>query len=129
MKSKLLMAVLLAVGLGLGSGCVALVAGGAAAGVGAVFYHNGELRTDEAVGYDQAWDAILAATKELHYAVVEQNKDPLTAKLTARAPGDKKIEIGLDKVSGTVSRIKIRVGTFGDKTYSQAILDTIKRHF
>ncbi len=116
--------------LALGSGCaVLLIGGGVAAGAGGVAYVEGELQSSEAVAFDKAWDATLAAMKDMDYGVTDKQKDAASAKITARGAGDKKITINLDKVSVSVTKITIRVGTFGDETLSRQILDKIKSHF
>jgi len=111
------------------SGCVAVFAGGAAVGAGAVAYIQGELRSSEAVPLDKAWTAAQAAMKDMEYAVTDKQKDAASAKLTARGAGDKKIVVSLTKESGTVTKIGIRVGTLGDKTRSYQVLEKIKSHF
>ena len=130
MKSKMLLVALLAVVAGLGSGCLLFVAGAAAgAGVGTYAYVSGELKATEGVKLDKAWDASLAAMTDLKYSVTEKQKTGLEGKLTARASGDKKIQIHLEKKSDTVTEFGIRVGTFGDETLSRQIMATIKGHF
>jgi len=131
MKNKILLVALLAVATALGSGCALFVAGvvGGAAGVGTYAYISGELQTSEAVTLDKAWDATQAGMKDLGYTMVEKQKDSLRAKLTALGPGDKKIQVSLEKKSDTVTQIGIRVGTFGDETLSRQILAKIKSYF
>lgn len=128
MKTKILAAVLSTIMLAFGSGCAVVVVGAAAAGVGAVVYGNGELRAREYVAYDKGWDATLAAMNDLGYAVVGREKDVVEGKITARAPGDKKVQVRVTKVSGTITEFGVRVGSFGDKAQSQPILDAIKKH-
>lgn len=111
------------------SGCVAALVAGAAAGAGGVAYVRGELQSEEAVAYDKAYDASLAAMKDMSYAVVDKQKDPTSAKITARGAGDKKITVSLDKMSVSVTKIGIRVGYWGDEPLSRQILDKIKSHF
>jgi uncharacterized protein DUF3568 len=131
MKTKILFMALLASVLVLSGGCIApvLILGGVAVGAGAVVYVNGELKDTEAVTYDNAYDATLAAMSDLKYTVVSQQKDVLTAQIMARSASDTKIQVTLNKQSGTVTEIRIRVGTFGDEALSKAILDKIKSHF
>jgi hypothetical protein len=112
------------------SGCVLFVAGAAAgAGVGTYAYVNGDLEASEAVQFDKAWNASLAAMKDLDYSVTAKQKNALEAKLAARGAGDKKVQVKLKKTSDTVTQINIRVGTFGDETLSRQILEKIKSHF
>ena len=130
MKSKLLLIAWLVATAILASGCLLFVAGAAAgAGAGTYAYVSGELRSSEAVAFDQSWDATQAGLKDLEYAVVEKQKTALEAKLTARGPGDKKVQVHLLKQSATVTEVRIRVGTFGDETLSRQILTAIKNHF
>jgi hypothetical protein len=130
MKTKVLLAVLMAAALPFGSGCALfLVGGAAAAGAGTVAYVNGELEETEGVAYDTAYDATLAAMNDMQYAVVDKSKAGVEAKILARTSGDKKIQITLNKQSASVTEIHIRVGTFGDESLSRQILDKIKSHF
>ena len=130
MKIKVLLAVLMAAALPLGSGCALfLIGGAAAAGAGTVAYVNGELKETEGVAYDTACDATLAAMNDMQYAVVDKSKGSLTTKIIARTSGDKKIQVTLNKQSASVTEISIRVGTFGDESLSRQILDKIKSHF
>jgi len=125
--SKMLAAVLLMGVVAFGTGCAAVVVG-AAAGAGAVVYNNGTLKSQEYASYDQGWSAAMAAMNQLGYAVVGQDKKEVLGEITARATGDKKITVKVRKVSGTVTGFEIRVGTWGDKTQSIAILSSIQKH-
>ena len=130
MKNKWLMVVLLAGVLAFNGGCALFLVGGAVAvGAGTVVYVDGELKETEGVTYDKAYDATLAAMSDMQYAVVDKSKDGVKAKILARTPADKKIQITLNKQSATVTEIRIRVGTFGDESLSRQILDKIKSHF
>lgn len=131
MKIKIFFTALLAAALVFTGGCIApvLILGGVAVGAGAVVYVNGELKDSEAVTYDSAYDATLAAMTDLKYTVISQQKDTLTAQIMARSAGGAKIQVTLNKQSPTVTEIRVRVGTFGDEALSKAILDKIKSHF
>jgi len=130
MKTKIFLGMFLAAILALGGGCALLVVGAAAgAGAGTYAYVDGELKSTETVTYDTACTASLAAMKDLGFAVVEDKKDALTDKITARSTADKKVYVTLTKQSATSTEIKIRVGTFGDQNQSQQILTQIKSHF
>jgi hypothetical protein len=110
-----------------GSGCALLVVGGAAAaGAGGYAWYSGELKTSEAVPFEKAIAASQAAMKELGYAATEAEKDALRAKLTFRGAGDEKVTITVNKMSSSVSEIRVRVGTIGDKAKSTGIMDKIK---
>lgn len=127
MKNKFFAFAFLVLAMLFSSGCAAVVVG-AAAGAGAVIYHKGELHSPEAATYDNAWNASLAGLADLNYVVVDKLKGGLKARIIARAPGDKKVTIDLEKETGTVTRIGIRIDTFGNEAQSRIVLDAIKRH-
>jgi hypothetical protein len=111
------------------NGCALfLVGGAAAAGAGAVYYIDGELKDTESAPLDAVHTATLAGLHDLQFAVVNDNKDALNYKILARTATDTKITIILAKQSSTVTEIRIRVGTFGDEQLSRQILDKIKAH-
>jgi hypothetical protein len=129
LMKKHLLFVAMVVALALGSGCALMLVGGAAAaGAGTYAYVAGELRSSEAVPLEKAWSAAQAAVKDMEYAVTEKQKDAASGKLTARGAGDKKITITVEKESAAVTKIRIRVGTLGDKTLSYQILEKIRSH-
>lgn len=109
----------------LSSGCVAVVAG-AAAGAGTVAYLRGELEAS----LDKNLDGVLRATnrglEQLQFAKISEKKDALVAEVVARTARDQKVGVTLEKVSDTLTRVKIRVGMFGDEAISRALLDKIK---
>lgn len=130
MKSKLLLAAMIAPLLALSNGCLLFVAGAAAgAGIGTYAYVSGELSASEAIRLDKAWKATLAGVQNLGYTITEKQKNALEGRLVARGPGDKKVQVKLTKKSDTVTELRIRVGTFGDENLSRQILDKIKSHF
>jgi hypothetical protein len=47
----------------------------------------------------------------------------------ARRATGKKVTVKLKKQSNSVTKIKIRVGTFGDEYISKDILDSMKKYF
>ena len=113
-----------------GAGCAVVVVGAAAgAGVGAYAYIKGDVRSSEAVSLDTAIRATQAGLKDMGYVVTETTTSGSETKLTAYGPGSKKVRVTLEKLSGTVTQISIRVGTFGDEGLSAQILGKIRSHF
>jgi hypothetical protein len=105
-------------------GCLAVAAG---AGAGAtVAYMRGDLDTTLNAGYERSVRAVNAAVTQLQFAKVNENKDALQATVIARTGADKKIELRVDKLADDATKLKIRVGTFGDDALTQAILEKIK---
>ena len=112
-------------------GCPAavLVGGGAAAGAGSFAYLEGELKSIEGVSLDRAWKATQMAMDDLEFDIIGKAKDAFDAELSAVGAGGKKTTIALKKISDTVTEVKIRVGTFGNKALSQDILETMRKRF
>lgn len=106
------------------SGCVAVVAAGA--GAGAVAYLRGDLDATLGVGLDPAVRAANQAIERLRFAKVSESRDAMQAILVARNAADKRIEIKLERASDALTKIKIRVGVFGDEALSLAILEKVK---
>jgi hypothetical protein len=112
------------------SGCAAvLLAGGAAAGVGAVMYVKGELKTTDEVSLDKAWDCALVAVQKLELKVTQREKDALTAKMVVQGAEGEKIQIAMKSQSAKRTEIRVRVGMLGDKSLSERILEEIEKQF
>jgi|GEM_PF-259341 len=110
--------------LAFSSGCVAVIAG---AGAGAaVAYVRGDLDATLSASFETTVRAANAALGDLKFAKVSERKDALQAILVARNAADKKIEIRVERIGENVSKLKIRVGVFGDEALSLAILEKVK---
>jgi Protein of unknown function (DUF3568) len=127
--SRTLATLALAFTLTLGSGCFLFVVGaGAAAGAGTVAYIKGELDATLPNNYNAVADASAKAIDEMHFALVSQSRDSAGALVTARTVEDTRIMINVEVVDTNLTKVRIRVGTFGDEALSRSILDQIKRN-
>ncbi len=106
------------------SGCLA-VAAGAGAGA-AVAYVRGQLETTVPSSYEATVAATNRAVQQLGWAKVSERKDSLIDRITVRNAADKKIEIRLENLARELTRVRIRVGVFGNESLSMAMLDKIK---
>jgi hypothetical protein len=106
------------------TGCVAVVAAGAA-GTGVAWF-SGRLEAN----LDQNIAAVFAASQkaltQLEFATISNKKSSVDAQLVSRTALDKKVEITLQKVTDRSTKVMIRVGVFGDETLSMSIMDKIK---
>jgi hypothetical protein len=128
--SRTLAAGLLAVTLALGSGCFLVAVGAAgAAGAGTVAYIEGRLDATLASNYDAVVNAATSSVDQLHLVLVTQKKDALSTELTARTAEDTKVVITVSRQDSdpNITKVSIRVGTFGNEAFSRTILDQIKR--
>lgn len=114
------------------TGCLIALAG-AAAGAGATgyYYCKGRLYRDFGVPLPDVRNAVHAALTDLHFILLTDDmKDGKVFILTRTANG-KKVRIYLDVLSspipaeGTLTRMAIRVATFGDEGVSARIFDQV----
>jgi hypothetical protein len=107
------------------SGCLAATAGALAA-AGTYAYERGELRTTVDAPLDDVYHATLAAAEQLRLPVADYAQDAFSAKLklTQLRGGD--VHITLERESERVTRVGVRVGTFGDEATSRVIMQRIR---
>src|ERR1700716_2601385 len=86
------------------SGCSSTVINGNGT-TNTYIYSGGTMKGTENVSLDQAWSATQAAIKDLEFTVVNQQKDALAARLTARTALDKKVEVNLVKISENLTEV------------------------
>jgi hypothetical protein len=108
------------------SGCLA-VAAGAGAGA-AVAYVRGDLDTTLDASFAKSVHAVQKTVADLKYAKVSDQEDALQATIIARTSTDKKIEMYLEKVTDGTTKLKIRVGTFGEEALQNEILARVKEN-
>jgi len=121
---RLLVALLLGVSVAGLTGCVAVVAAGAA-GTGVAWY-SGRLEANLDQNIEAVFVASQKALTQLEFANITNKKSSVDAQLVSRTALDKKVEITLQKVTDRSTKVMIRVGVFGDETLSMSILDKIK---
>jgi hypothetical protein len=106
------------------SGCLIAAA---AVGTGAtVAYVRGDLETTLDASPNQVADASVAAAKDLSLVVVSHDIDGLGGKVVTRTADDTRIVIAIEGQSDKLSKVTIRVGTFGDNAIQQRVMDKIK---
>lgn len=105
-------------------GCFAVVAGvGAGA---AVAYVRGDLDTTLSANFDRSVRAAQKAMADLKFAKIVETQDAIQAVLTYRDARDRKIELFVAKETDVSTKLKIRVGTFGEEVLQQEILSRVK---
>ncbi len=109
------------------SGCLLVAVGAAgAAGAGTVAYIRGELDASLTGDVATLSAATTKALEELRFAKINENKSAVDAVIRARTGQDKKIDIMLNRTADNLTRVRIRVGTFGDEELSRLLFDKIK---
>jgi hypothetical protein len=116
------------------SGCLAAAAG-CAAGAGAGYaYYKGRVDRDYTANRDDVWAALHTSLGELQMPVVKEEREADEDHIETRtAEGDKvKIYVEVHKsaipAEGDISKVSVRVATWGDSVVSSRVLDQVDRH-
>jgi len=110
------------------AGCAAVLVGGAAAGgAGAVAYVRGELKATLDAALPQACQAVDGAAAHLQLRSESATEDGLESKRLFRTAQDRRVTVRLERTGDRATAIGIRVGTFGDQSLSQQLLNEIQR--
>jgi len=113
-------------GLPVLSGCLVLAVG--AAGAGGAFYLTGDLKAN----LDATPKQIIAATKqafqEMDFTTISASASEVDGKAVARTSADKKVTVIVKFETVKVSKLSIRVGTFGEESLSRMVLEKIKKN-
>ncbi|MDD5669934.1 MAG: DUF3568 family protein [Candidatus Omnitrophica bacterium] len=108
-------------------GCVLLVAG-AAGGVGTATWLSGKLSQEVSVPFERAIEGVKSGLKSLKLNVTKETQKEEIAQIMSNYTDGKTIWIDVKKISGTTSRIDVRVGAAGDKEAARKVLDRILRY-
>src|SRR4051812_26328721 len=106
------------------SGCLVAAAAGAAGGT--VAYMKGDVEAVVEGNVQQTFDATKAAMDELKMPLLATWASAMEGHVEARIGTDNKATVNINGQSEKISKVSIRVGTFGDQGLSQAILEKIK---
>lgn len=109
----------------LNAGCLAIVAGAAAA-AGTYVYTEGRLESVEQAPVASVYEATLLAMADLEYRVVEKQKDALEARVVAEKADETEVKIALAHKTDKSTEVRIRVGITGDRKLSAIILEKIR---
>src|SRR5262245_59008321 len=118
------------------SGCLAVLIGaGAAGGAGVAYaYYQGNVTEDYHVRFEDSRAATRQALAELAMPIVEEKADQASEFIESRTTDGYAVRITLDMLAprvpadGPLTRIGVRVGTFGDYAVSERVHRQIGAH-
>jgi len=122
---RLLSALCLALLLGNLPGCFLVVLGAATATAG-VLYVEGALEAEVAASPPQTVEAGKAALEAKGFELVSANATDIDGLVVTRTATGMRVRIEVERVGSGVSRVWIRVGTFGDEPLSRELLEALK---
>ena len=106
-------------------GCLLLLGG--AAGAGTVAYVGGALQESVKATPEQVVSATNQALTSLKYITMSSESAGQTGKVTGRTGDDKAVTVEAKQEGAGISRVSIRIGTFGDEARSRILMDEIKK--
>ena len=119
---------LLLAGLSLASGgCLFVAAGAAGAGAATYFYVRGRLCQEYYAAFPDSWQAVLTTLKEQGFAVTHQENNGTEGTISSKTADGSAITIAITSqpsrvpAEKSVTRICIRVGTWGDEPLSERL--------
>ena len=113
-----------------GSGCTALVAGGAAGGAAYAYYHGNYVETYDA-DLLLAYEASQQALRDLALPVVTEKRDAMTGTIETVNGKYEKVTITLEQQLAKIptdppkTKVSVRIGTFGDQEMSRRMQQQI----
>ena len=100
-------------------------AAAAAVGAGTYYYVKGDLKRNYEAPMDKTWEATIKSVEELKLTIESQKHDALSGVIKGKMADEKGFEINLKRLGENLTEVGVRIGTFGDRTKSEAIHDKI----
>lgn len=109
------------------AGCVPLMVGAAGVGAAGTYaYVKGQMEVSYAADYERTWAATLDTLKALEVSVQNANRDAFGGEVRAKRADGTAVTIKVAPVTSDVTSVKIRVGTFGNRSISNRISTEIE---
>ena len=108
-----------------GCACCALLAVGGAAGYA---YSTGKHERLYSYPVGQTWEAVRQSVVELELPILSERSDAHSARLESKWTTGEKAIVTLEAKGENVTKVAIRVGTFGDDAASEQVFKQIDTH-
>ncbi|MDD5165835.1 MAG: DUF3568 family protein [Candidatus Omnitrophica bacterium] len=110
------------------SGCIALLAGGAAGGGTAIWLSN-KLTQEFNAPYEQAINAAKEALRSFNLEITKESKEADVAQIKSKYTDGKEIWVDIRKITERSTKVEVRVGAVKpDKEAAAKILKRIGRY-
>jgi hypothetical protein len=116
------------------AGCLLAAAGAAGGAVAGYMYFQGRVCEAYSASFDDAWRATHVAMGELGMPVNGEERSADAGSIESRTPDGELVRIAVDMMSPgapgvpPVSRVCVRVATFGDHPFSERLLGQVATH-
>src|SRR5262249_44570997 len=114
--------------------CWWVAAGAAADGAAGYAYYKGKTCQSFPAGFEDTWAATRTALSELGMAIVKEERNQDTGTIKTQTSDGDRVRIVLEVIpsripaEGMLTRVCVRVGTFGDHPVSERVLSQIGAH-
>jgi hypothetical protein len=116
-------------------GCLAIAAGGAAGGAALGYaYYKGAVFNKYNARFEDTFAATRAALADLRMPITKEEAQDGSGSITSRTADGDKVQISFSTetskipAEGTITRVGVRVGVFGDDAVSERVLGQISAH-
>ncbi len=115
-------------------GCLWIAAGAATGGAVGYAYCKGKVCRMYNANFEDVWAATHTALADLHMPIVGEEREGNSGTLHSRLAEGSRVRIHFDlehskiPAEGTVTRVCVRVSTFGDQAVSERLLDQVDMH-
>ena len=111
------------------SGCsrkwAVIGAAAAAVGTSAYFYVKGDLKRNYEAPIDKTFQAAVQSVKDLELTIDSKKSDAFNGVITGKMVSGKSFTINVKRLEDNLTEVGVRIGTFGDRTRSEAFHDRI----
>lgn len=114
--------------LGLGvvlllGGCMRTTSGG---GLGGYSYRMGELRSELTESLDRTYHAAVAAVDQSRLIIRQEERAEGSVHLMAERADGTHVKVRIQRLSPSLTEVRVKVGILGNEPQSQTILDNIR---
>ena len=106
------------------SGCVAVAAAGAGAGTYAFVKGVTEVNVD--APYNDVWHAAGESLRELEVTITSQTRDALAGSYKGERHDGANVVVDLESVKRGTTKLRVRVGAFGDRAFQERLANNIQ---
>jgi hypothetical protein len=116
------------------AGCLWVAAGAAAGGAAGYAYYRGKNCHSFPAGFEDSWAATRTALCDLGMPILKEERDQGCGTIKTQTSDGDRVKIDLEVIpsripaEGMMTRICVRVGTFGDHPVSERVLYQVGAH-
>lgn len=116
------------------SGCLAVAAGAAGGAAVGYAYYKGKVCVSYNANFEDSWNAVRAALIELGMTIQSEDHNADEGGFNSRTASGDQVRVELEAVpskfpaEGNITRVYVRVATFGDQQASERILAQVGLH-